>query len=352
MAEFIDISTWNIQEWQNTGGTRNKKYVQSNTGENYYFKTSLQKTGKDYKYEFWSEIVAYEIGIELGFNILRYDIAVNEGTIGCLSKDMIDQNKEVLNEGIRYLVAFDNTFNPELKESRKRYDFQLIKNSLEYLGYGKFITNIIEVIIFDAIIGNGDRHQENWAIICENTPEINTPNIIIPKLQARRNSFYEKIKNWYNKNKNEDEDIESLLKEDQETFNLLWKGKTRFAPIYDSGSSLARECSDEKVKNMLKNPEELNAFFGRGKSEIHWQSQKLRHFDLLMKINEKYSEVVSDILLRMQRRFDSKKIEDVIMGIDEKVTPEYIENKIPVIRKELIAKLINLRITSLFREFL
>jgi hypothetical protein len=350
MAEFLDISTWNKQEWQNTGGTRNKKYVQSFDGENYYFKTSLQKEGKDYKYEFWSEIIAYEIGISLGFNVLRYDIAVNEGKVGCLSKDMINQNKEVLNEGIRYLVAFDNTFNPKFKKLRNRYDFQLIKNSLEYLGYGDFIKNIIETIIFDSIIGNGDRHQENWAIISENIQSSSSSNIVTPKLQIRRNGWFERAKIWYNKNNNEDAEI--FLKDDQETFDLLWQGKTSFAPIYDSGSSLARECSDEKIKNMLKNPDELDAFIRRGKSEIHWHNQELRHFELLRKINESYPKVIKEVLLRVQQRFDKTKIEGIVMSIDNSVPPEYSENKIPVFRKELIVKLITLRTISLLGEFL
>ena len=30
-----------------------------------------------------------------------------------------------------------------------------------------FIDDIIKIIIFDSLIGNGDRHQENWAIITQ-----------------------------------------------------------------------------------------------------------------------------------------------------------------------------------------
>lgn len=39
-VKFFDIQSWNEQQWFNTGGTRDKKYVQSPEGEFYYFKTS------------------------------------------------------------------------------------------------------------------------------------------------------------------------------------------------------------------------------------------------------------------------------------------------------------------------
>lgn len=62
MAALYDISTWNSQPWYNTGGTRAKKYVQSRDGKYYFFKRSQLKPGKDYKFEFWSEIIACQVG--------------------------------------------------------------------------------------------------------------------------------------------------------------------------------------------------------------------------------------------------------------------------------------------------
>ncbi len=74
---FIITGEWNEQTWMNTGGTRAKKYLQAPGGKFYYFKRSNIKTlpvprpGKDFKYEFWSEVL-------LGFNVLRYDIAIDQ----------------------------------------------------------------------------------------------------------------------------------------------------------------------------------------------------------------------------------------------------------------------------------
>ncbi len=111
MAKLYNITEWSEQPWLNTGGTRNKKnYLNPADNELYYFKQSLKREKKDYKYEFWSEIIAYEIGQMCGFNILPYHVAVRGKEVGCISKSMINPDKEELVEGGRYIQAFDNSF--------------------------------------------------------------------------------------------------------------------------------------------------------------------------------------------------------------------------------------------------
>jgi hypothetical protein len=87
MARLYNISEWNEQSWWNTGGTRNKKiYLNPEDGALYYFKQSLKKGPREYKYEFWSEIIASEVGKLLGFDILPYHIAIRGIMVGCISK--------------------------------------------------------------------------------------------------------------------------------------------------------------------------------------------------------------------------------------------------------------------------
>jgi len=168
MAEFFEISNWEEKPWYQTGGTRSKVIVENPVNHrDYYFKTSLKREQKDYQYEFWSEIIASEIGSVFGFNMLKYDIAYKGDEIGCLSESMITEGKNKLTEGVSYLTGFDSNYNPKHKDSKKQYSFQLIKNTLAFYKQEKFIENIIQIIIFDSIIGNGDRHQENWGIITE-----------------------------------------------------------------------------------------------------------------------------------------------------------------------------------------
>lgn len=163
---FTIDDTWVHQQWVNTGGTRAKRFLQSPTGEFFYFKRSQLKAGKDYTYEFWSEIIAAEVGKFVGFAMLDYHVAVYGEMVGCICKSMIEPENEELIEVVKYLQAFSPTYNPNLKEHKTWYTFQLIENSLERVKLkDKAMSQIISVIVFDALIGNGDRHQENMAFI-------------------------------------------------------------------------------------------------------------------------------------------------------------------------------------------
>lgn len=102
MAKYIDISNWKTQVHVHTGGTRDKFIaISPDDDKKYYFKTSINKGFKNYKYEFWSEVIASELGRSLGFNVLIYDVASFKDKIGCLSKSIIEKNCLLLLKYIR-----------------------------------------------------------------------------------------------------------------------------------------------------------------------------------------------------------------------------------------------------------
>ena len=325
MADFYNITTWNEKPWYQTGGTRSKVIVENpeNHAE-YYFKTSLKREKKDYKYEYWSEIIASEIGTILGFDMLKYDIAYNRGEIGCISKSMVTRGNNKLTEGISYLTGYDTNYNPEDKNSQKKYTFQLICNALNKFNLSHYIEKIIEIIILDSIIGNRDRHQENWGIITEYSDVIKRRNMFLKK---QRNGLFDKpIFNW------------SRLK-------AGIPGK--FSQIYDSGSCLGRELEDDKLKQMLSDQSMLKAYIRRGDSEIHWEGRKLNHFDLISEINKSYPEGVNRIILRVKNKYNESFIKNCVENIDLKL-PEDLKNyKLPAERKEFVIKLIALRVEKL-----
>ncbi|MGJ1321962.1 hypothetical protein ACR780_04685 [Sphingobacterium faecium] len=67
-VKFIDTTGWQETYWLNSGGTREKHILQDENDDLWYFKRSERKPGKGnnpekyYKDEFWSEIIAYQIG--------------------------------------------------------------------------------------------------------------------------------------------------------------------------------------------------------------------------------------------------------------------------------------------------
>ena len=129
MVNFIDASEWTELFWYNSGGTRAKRILQAPTGEEWFFKCSEKKPAKDgkaekyYKYEFWSEVIAFQVGKELGLNILRYEPAINNNEIGCISPLMIKRDEEQLLEVGRYMTALNPNFLPKDTKTITEYTF-------------------------------------------------------------------------------------------------------------------------------------------------------------------------------------------------------------------------------------
>ena len=342
MAKFYDITEWNEKPFFNTKGTRNKCVV-SNPEDDcvYFFKTSMLKEGKDYKPEFWSEIISSEVGRSLGFDVLEYNIAKHESEIGCISKSM-NTEEECLTEGVSILTGYDNTYKPQNKESYSAYTFHFIKSAIESFNLGEQIEDIIKTIIFDSIIGNSDRHQENWGFI---TPYKETEltneeaNHIFSKLKDR----FKQIKDFLSKN-------EELKNPNGHVKMKILKMEGRYSPIYDSGCCLAREKSEDAVKQMLNDDIMFDSFINRGKSEIRWGNDgiKLNHFELIKNIRVEYQEIVDNIINNVISLYDENKIRDIIFNIDKELPNDLRkEYGLSSYRKELIFKLIKERILRL-----
>lgn len=340
MANLHDISNWTQLRSYHTGGTRSKKYLQGPDSQYYFFKESQRKQVKDYKYEFWSEIIAYELGLILDIKVLKYEIAIHNNKIGCLSKSMIDPAKEELIELGKYLQTFDRHFEYQEKKPGKTYNFQLIENTLNALGLQKFIFQILEVVVFDAVISNGDRHQENLAFI--------NPFNFKAQLVEETKNIIEEPTGWLRKF------LSSLSKEDKiKAAQELdkWKIKnntiTTFSPIYDSGSSLGRELSEEAIEILLSNNIRFERYIKGGKSEIHWEGQKLTHFELIHQLLQQYPEHIRKLIDKINLKFDGQKFRKILENIDEQLPPNFLDVKLSIERKILIEKIVTERIKKL-----
>jgi hypothetical protein len=352
---YTDISAWELQIYQNTTGSRSKKIaIHPETNREYFFKGSKElETGEiRYPTEFWSEIVSSKIGQLLGFEMLDYNIAFHKHLkqkIGCLSESMVLHTENKLTEGKVFLTGFDSNYKPET--DKKKYTFQFIIKTLAFFDVKFSVQKIIEIIVFDAIIGNSDRHQENWGII---SSYVDTLNELGENLVSKKHSFYEKMKIklriWYTKLlrinsinggagiiKNKTLQVESLLI------------KTKFSPIYDSGCCLGRELTDEKIQKMLQDDQMLKSYINKGESEIHWETfdSKRKHFDLLELLIVEHKRIVSKIIKNVLENYDSEKVENLIENIDINLPESLSLHRLTADRKKLMIKLITLRVEKL-----
>lgn len=342
MAAFYDITEWNEKPFFNTKGTRNKCVVSNPADDSeYFFKTSMLKEGKDYKTEFWSEIIASKVGQFLGFNVLDYNIAKHGSEIGCLSRSMVGEN-ECLTEGISLLTGYDNTYKPDDKQSYSLYTFHFIKSAIDSFNLTNNIEDIIKTIIFDSIIGNSDRHQENWGFITPYQEKIFSSEEakgILNKLKEGFKQIHEFLKNKDIKETNIDSIKIKILQIDGV-----------YSPIYDSGCCLAREKSENAVKLMLIDEIMFNSFINRGKSEIRWgeKGDKLNHFELIKRIKDEYPDIVNNTIARVVSLYNKDKIHDIVYNIDNALPEELKEaHALSIERKQLICKIVEERFNRL-----
>lgn len=346
-VRFIDASEWIQLEWYNSGGTRAKRVLQSPDGKEWYFKCSEKKPAKNgkpekyYRYEFWSEIIAFQLGKQLGLDMLRYDVAVHEGVIGCISPLMIDREKEQLVEVGRYMTSLNPAFLPEDNSTRNEYTFQLLEHTLNKFGLTDYWTFFFSTILFDAIIGNTDRHQENWAFKSKST--FITESIERIEQQIKLNGF--KKMGWLIKkafSKMFDKEKNELNNEGRE-FKLFYVNIIGTAPVYDSGSSLARELSDERVGLLLEDNEALEKYIANGSAELHWEKKKISHFQLVENLlNSSYIEEVKRAA-EFINLWNDAVVAKIINTLDGDLPTDWHSYCIPDQRKALIIKLLTLR---------
>ena len=131
---------------------QNKIYIER---ELYYFKYvgNINNT--------YNELIAEEIAKEFGIKCAVTDIGTLDGSIVILSKDFVND---------KILIKMEDI----LKEVYQVEDTDLYNNieDVSYAlkeKYGKdFKDDITKMFLFDVLIGNGDRHSQNYGVLESN----------------------------------------------------------------------------------------------------------------------------------------------------------------------------------------
>ncbi len=312
MVKILDISKWHTEISDVvTIGKRIKKVVYHPTSfREHYFKEPKE----DFPWEFWTEVIASRIGLEFGFNVVQYDVAFSYESVGCFSKSMV-KSDEMLVHGQQYLTGLKPDF-----EIDKGLDhtFQLVEQFFKSRAiYDGMIHEFIEMLVFDAIIGNRDRHQQNWAIIQPNS-------YIKPKGEMMR--YTEFVKN---------------------------QTKPRFSPIFDNGNSLAYEILEDKISNFLNNSVTCDKYlFGKkATAHVRWNGLCIPHIELIREISKLYPDTVKNVVQRVRERREKINIKAIVQSIDDGIIFADIKFSLTDNRKELITFLLEKRLERLLDSF-
>ena len=314
-TKVVDISSWEPLNF-NTEGTRDKLIIQSpEDGKVYYFKTSFKRDRREYPLEFWSEVIAYRTAHLLGFHALRYDVAYritnNEPKlVGCISPSMIEGGFYLLS-GYNLICDYRPDFG-ENKNYKKEHTLPLIISVLKHHGLLGCKHRFIECLVLDAVIGNTDRHSENWAML--------SLSIYQEYKKSEKELYHYTKASWvqrfltncyyllcYKKT------IEGMRKE--ETSKAM-----RLAPIYDSGSSLGREYTDLELQEMLeeKGREKFTRFIEKGYPDIQVVPTKRHRFlECIQLLCIEHPEYMRQIYEQNLKNLSYEKIKEMLQTVDQ-----------------------------------
>ncbi|WP_434939312.1 HipA domain-containing protein [Shewanella sp. HL-SH8] len=241
MEQFpiIDISDQDIEDIEQMGTKSKFWYTDSNTGEEYLFKSTHTEDGYGRqivrKGEDWAEKIACEIAEKLGIPHAQYDLAIYNGQRGIRSKKFTSTGENMFfgNQLIEHVVV---KINATLETGQRSQTVDRVQVILDRLiqnpPKGWISTDNIKsasdvfmgYLLLDTLVSNQDRHNENWAMIA-----------------------------------------------DKDTITL--------APSFDHAASLGRNESLEKIRVKLTSKDvgqQIHAYVSRSKSYFYNGNQRLK----------------------------------------------------------------------------
>lgn len=220
--------------------------------------------GKGYNVsEACSEKMSYEIAKVLGYNCAKIELAKDEkNQIGVLNYLFVAVNKTTHMDAVSYL-------NKQEKERPYFYTVSNIKKTLDNIDNNLF-NGFVRLMVFDALVGETDRHEENWGI------EITE-------------SGYE------------------------------------FSPLYDNGCNLLREFrNEENAIPYYKGIKDFDAYINKSKTYIYKEDnkQRFKHFELINYLNENYHDILINYINNLNKLTDN-----IIENIVNKIPDELLTDK-------------------------
>ncbi|MCB2358677.1 HipA domain-containing protein [Clostridium estertheticum] len=269
MGMLINFDHWEIDEDSpfGSGASEKKWLINAETKQKGIFKFPKgvdigRPTG-----EYWAEKVAYQLAEVLGIECAKVDIGIFRGRVGSMSYMILKEEEELI-EGIQYITNIYKGYNQDKfidYISEEPYSIKMILQSIKETGLE---NDFLIIPIFDALIGNSDRHHSNWGIV--------------------RNKI---------------------------------NGEIRISPLYDNGSSLCCLINPKDVPNFLRDKTRFKSLiFSKSKSMIRWSKpNRIGHFELVEHIKNNYYDGTISIVNKIRENLSNTKIKNIIEGYDDTI---------------------------------
>ncbi|MCQ9163910.1 HipA domain-containing protein [Arthrobacter sp. STN4] len=175
LLPITDLGSWLRGDDEPLGETDKRWFVEPSTNQRWLYKPNRPKRSQD---EGSCEAATSRIANLLSIPAARVELAQYAGTTGCISRNVILDPIHEMEEAASYLVEFTKDFDPRDKQSRG-HSLATIRALLEQIqgpiGYDSTMSAadwFSGYLLFDALIGNTDRHSQNWAVETTQTGEM------------------------------------------------------------------------------------------------------------------------------------------------------------------------------------
>ena len=293
MYDIKNFDNWleNSERGQFGSGASEKKWlINPDTKEEGLFKFPKIKTDNSITGEYWAEKLASEIAKLLEIKCADVDVGTFKGRIGSMSYNILNKN-DILTEGITFIQQKYPFYDKDkLKDmsSLAEYSIQMIEKSIPN------INDILMIVLFDALIGNSDRHHSNWAYLYHNQKE-----------------------------------------------------KT-LCPLYDNGSSLCSYIDTKDAKIIIKDSMRYNALINsKSKSMIGWYNKRpIKHFELIQNISHNYYNNTFEFVQKIQKNINETSIKNILDKFSDNIISNEMKKlllKFILDRKNIILSIYNLK---------
>lgn len=290
--EIIDYNSWSPYEGFAEGSGRSEKiWLQSSEGRIGLFKfPKIDPKINDITTEHISEHIAYQLGLILGVKTAEIALGTYNNRQGCMSYQLNKSNEEIM-EGFSFIIGKHPDYDMNTMREKESGRYYCIEHLMEVSDSLDIRNKWLQMMIFDYIIGNTDRHQNNWAVLnrymCED-----------------KNNIYEACPLYDNGSSLccyvNGEMIESYLGRDKKRFQALVDSKSQ-SMIRIDGYVKKHPTHREVVTYLVEN-------FSKAGYIAHDFCMKLTK-ETINELMDNYSEVLSVPKVELIKRFLIGKME-------------------------------------------
>ncbi|WP_152525051.1 MULTISPECIES: hypothetical protein [Marinobacter] len=285
--QIVDVTEWDFYQDYEVfpSGARNKSlricpdptpFDFCIPGHRYLFKEAI-KSAKNpdqprHPDQYWAEVIAFKIGRLMGLTIPPTFVAIDSKTNepGVISEWFLNYGpvEERYTDGGDHMQAAIPEYEREKGRQHNLSTILTFSRALAIRGLlsQDWIAYWGLCLCFDALIGNTDRHQENWGVI------------------------------W-----NRDED------------------RARFSPYFDNGTSLGHELFEKKIETLLHDDGALLHYIQKGRHHMRWNRDDAARMGLIEGVRQfcaKYPSIIPTLTDRLTR-WDSGQLKQILDNLTE-----------------------------------